>query len=123
MRLSGERRHGLGQAGIEGGTNFALFSANARRSSCACSTARAAANLERIELPERTEDVWHGYLNSSFRRASSMATASTALRRTTATASIPTSCCSTPMPLLAGRLVSDAHFGYRHRQRTRGPVV
>ena len=33
-----------------------------RRSSFACSTARAAARLERIALPERTDDVWHGYL-------------------------------------------------------------
>ena len=39
-----------------------------RRSSCACSTARAAARLERIELPERTEDVWHGYLQRRLAR-------------------------------------------------------
>ncbi len=34
-----------------------------RRSSCACSTAQGRRELERVELPERTEDVWHGYLN------------------------------------------------------------
>ena len=34
-----------------------------RRSSFACSIARAAVEIERIALPERTEDVWHGYLN------------------------------------------------------------
>ena len=32
------------------------------RSSCACSTPTGERELERIELPEYTDEVWHGYL-------------------------------------------------------------
>ena len=34
-----------------------------QRSSSACSIASGRREIERIALPERTEDVWHGYLN------------------------------------------------------------
>ncbi len=45
------------------GTNFALFSANADKGrALPVRQRRAAARLERIALPERTDDVWHGYL-------------------------------------------------------------
>ena len=67
------------------------------RSSCACSTSTASARSERIELPEYTDEVWHGYLPDA-RPGTSTATACTAPtspRR--AIASIRTSCCSTPM--------------------------
>ena len=32
------------------------------RSSSACSTSPASSEIERIELPEYTDEVWHGYL-------------------------------------------------------------
>src|SRR6202021_1457512 len=45
------------------GTNFALFSANAQKVELCLFDGQGRRELERIELPERTEDVWHGYLN------------------------------------------------------------
>ena len=51
-------RHGTGAARIS-----RCFPPMPRRSSCACSTASGRREIERIALPERTEDVWHGYLN------------------------------------------------------------
>ena len=45
------------------GTNFALFSANAEKVELCLFDGQGRRELERIELPERTEDVWHGYLN------------------------------------------------------------
>jgi glycogen operon protein len=40
-----------------------LFSANARKVELCLFDGHGRRELERIELPERTEDVWHGYLN------------------------------------------------------------
>jgi isoamylase len=45
------------------GTNFALFSANATKVDLCLFDGQGRRELERIALPERTEDVWHGYLN------------------------------------------------------------
>ena len=45
------------------GTNFALFSANAQKVELCLFDSQGRRELERIALPERTEDVWHGYLN------------------------------------------------------------
>jgi glycogen operon protein len=45
------------------GTNFALFSANATKVELCLFDSQGRRELERIELPERTEDVWHGYLS------------------------------------------------------------
>ena len=39
-----------------------VFGQRRRRSSCACSTASGRREIERIALPERTDDVWHVYL-------------------------------------------------------------
>jgi glycogen operon protein len=44
------------------GTNFALFSANATKVDLCLFDSQATREVERIALPERTEDVWHGYL-------------------------------------------------------------
>ena len=44
------------------GVNFALFSAHATKVELACSTTTARSEIERIELPEYTDEVWHGYL-------------------------------------------------------------
>src|ERR687894_1362241 len=45
------------------GTNFALFSANATKVELCLFDSQGRRELERIALPERTEDIWHGYLN------------------------------------------------------------
>jgi glycogen operon protein len=44
------------------GTNFALFSSNATRVDLCLFDRQGRRELERIQLPERTDDVWHGYL-------------------------------------------------------------
>ncbi|HJU14858.1 MAG TPA: glycogen debranching protein GlgX [Stellaceae bacterium] len=44
------------------GVNFALFSAHATRVELCLFDAAGEAEIERIELPEYTDEVWHGYL-------------------------------------------------------------
>ncbi len=44
------------------GVNFALFSANATKVELCLFDATGEQELERIELPEYTDEVWHGYL-------------------------------------------------------------
>src|SRR5712692_7174179 len=44
------------------GTNFALFSANATKVEVCLFDATGAREGERIELPEYTDEIWHGYL-------------------------------------------------------------
>jgi glycogen operon protein len=44
------------------GTNFALFSANATRVDLCLFDNHGRRELERISLPERSSDVWHGYV-------------------------------------------------------------
>ena len=58
MRPGGRGRSA--RTGTARGVNFALFSAHAERSSCACS--KATADAIALPLPECTDQVWHGYL-------------------------------------------------------------
>ena len=44
------------------GVNFALFSANATKVELCLFDLDGKTELERIELPEFTDEVWHGYL-------------------------------------------------------------
>src|SRR5687768_16996661 len=44
------------------GVNFALFSANATKVELCLFDDEGKRELERIELPEFTDEVWHGYL-------------------------------------------------------------
>ena len=44
------------------GTNFALFSSNATQVELCLFDARGRQELERIALPEYTDEIWHGYL-------------------------------------------------------------
>jgi isoamylase len=44
------------------GVNFALFSANAKKVELCLFDIEGKRELERIELPEYTDEVWHGYL-------------------------------------------------------------
>src|SRR2546430_11106818 len=63
MRLSAGSPARLGASWDGRGTNFALFSANAEKVELCLFDGKGRRELERVELPERTEDVWHGYLN------------------------------------------------------------
>ena len=63
MRLSAGTASRLGASWDGRGTNFALFSAHAQKVELCLFDSQGRRELERIELPERTEDVWHGYLN------------------------------------------------------------
>jgi isoamylase len=63
MRLSAGAPHPLGATWDGRGTNFALFSANAEKVELCLFDHLGRREVERVALPERTEDVWHGYLN------------------------------------------------------------
>jgi glycogen operon protein len=63
MRLSAGAPHPLGATWDGRGTNFALFSANATKVELCLFDSQGKRELERIALPEKTEDVWHGYLS------------------------------------------------------------
>jgi isoamylase len=62
MRISAGAPHPLGTTWDGRGTNFALFSANAEKVELCLFDSYGRREIERIALPERTEDVWHGYL-------------------------------------------------------------
>ena len=63
MRVTAGTHARLGANWDGRGTNFALFSANATKVELCLFDNQGRRELERIELPERIEDVWHGYLN------------------------------------------------------------
>jgi isoamylase len=63
VRLSAGAPHPLGATWDGRGTNFALFSANAEKVELCLFDGHGRREVERVVLPERTEDVWHGYLN------------------------------------------------------------
>ncbi|MGI4802139.1 MAG: glycogen debranching protein GlgX [Janthinobacterium lividum] len=54
--------HPLGATWDGVGVNFALFSANATKVELCLFDQTGTQELERIELPEYTDEVWHGYL-------------------------------------------------------------
>ncbi len=62
-RLSAGAPHPLGATWDGRGTNFAIFSANAEKVELCLFESQGKRELERIALPERTDDVWHGYLS------------------------------------------------------------
>jgi isoamylase len=62
-RLSAGAPYPLGASWDGRGTNFALFSANAQKVELCLFDSQGRRELERVALPERTEDVWHGYLS------------------------------------------------------------
>jgi len=63
VRISAGAPHPSGARWDGRGTNFALFSANAEKVELCLFDSHGRRETERIALPERTEDVWHGYLN------------------------------------------------------------
>src|SRR5918996_705093 len=62
MRVAAGTPHPLGATWDGRGTNFALFSANAQRVDLCLFDAQGRRELDRVRLPEQTEDIWHGYL-------------------------------------------------------------
>jgi glycogen operon protein len=54
--------HPLGATWDGSGVNFALFSANATRVELCLFDPAGRREIERVELPEQTHEVWHGYL-------------------------------------------------------------
>ena len=62
MRLCGGTPEMLGATWDGQGTNFALFSANAEKIELCLFDDTGTRELERIELPEYSNEVWHGYL-------------------------------------------------------------
>ena len=115
MRLSAGAPHPLGATWDGRGTNFALFSANAEKVELCLFDSHGRREIERIALPERTEDVWHGYLNDV---APGQLYGYRVHGRYRARARIPLQPAQAPRRPLRqaadGRLVwSDAHFGYR----------
>ena len=54
--------HPLGATADGRGVNFALFSANAEKVELCLFDGRGERELERVVLPEYTDQVWHGYL-------------------------------------------------------------
>jgi glycogen operon protein len=61
-RVTEGRPHPLGATWDGRGTNFALFSANARKVELCLFDAQGRRELDRVALPERTDDIWHGHL-------------------------------------------------------------
>jgi isoamylase len=63
MRLSAGAPHPLGATWDGRSTNFALFSAHAEKVELCLFNSDGGHELARMALPERTEDIWHGYLD------------------------------------------------------------
>ena len=61
-RVESGRPYPLGATWDGKGVNFALFSANAERVELCLFDDRGRRELERVVLPEYTDEVWHGYL-------------------------------------------------------------
>ncbi|MBV9555824.1 MAG: glycogen debranching protein GlgX [Pseudolabrys sp.] len=61
--VTGGSPHPLGATWDGRGTNFALFSAHATKVELCLFDGGGRHESERIALPERTDDVWHGYLS------------------------------------------------------------
>ncbi len=64
-RISEGRPHPLGATWDGLGVNFALFSAHAEKVELCLFDESGSAELERIELPEYTDEVFHGYLRDA----------------------------------------------------------
>jgi len=61
MRIREGTPHRLGATWDGRGTNFALFSANAEKVELCLFDPGGRRETERVPLPERSDDVWHGY--------------------------------------------------------------
>ncbi|HUF57484.1 MAG TPA: glycogen debranching protein GlgX [Thermohalobaculum sp.] len=62
MRVLQGLPHPLGATWDGSGVNFALFSANAARVQLCLFDRQGRREIERVDMPEQTHEVWHGYL-------------------------------------------------------------
>ncbi|SSW66888.1 glycogen debranching protein GlgX [Achromobacter agilis] len=62
MRIQGGQPYPLGAASDGLGVNFAVFSANATRIELCLFDTKGRKELRRFDLPECTDEIWHGYL-------------------------------------------------------------
>ncbi|PLX37621.1 MAG: glycogen debranching enzyme GlgX [Hyphomicrobiales bacterium] len=62
LHVTAGRPYPLGASWDGEGTNFALFSANATRVELCLFSPETGRETDRIRLPEKTHDIWHGYL-------------------------------------------------------------
>src|SRR5690348_2410726 len=62
MRLQSGLPHPLGATWNGHGVNFALFSAHAERVELCLFDEQGQREVERLTMPENTDEVWHGYL-------------------------------------------------------------
>lgn len=62
QQMMAGRPYPMGAYADEGGVNFAVFSAHAAQIDLCLFTADGARQVAQITLPERTGDIWHGYL-------------------------------------------------------------
>jgi|HigsolmetaAR205D_1030408.scaffolds.fasta_scaffold00075_8 glycogen debranching enzyme GlgX len=62
IRLREGQPHPRGATWDGKGVNFSLFSANATKVELCLFDARGEKEIERIELPEYTDEIWHGYV-------------------------------------------------------------
>ena len=87
------RPHPLGATWDGSGVNFALFSAHATKVELCLFDRDGRREIERIALPEYTDEVWHGYLPEAYPgHALRLSRARTLRARAPAIASTPTSC-------------------------------
>jgi glycogen operon protein len=123
MRLSAGSFSRLGASWDGRGTNFAIFSANARKVELCLFDSQGRRELERITLPERNEDVWHGYLNDVSPGQLYGYRVHGPYEPEHGHRFNPNKLLLDPYAKrLAGRLVwSDAHFGYRTGDVQLGP--
>ena len=80
------------------GVNFALFSAHATKVELCLFDDSGETELERIELPEYTDEVWHGYIPDLAPGQVYGYRVYGPYEPTRATGLIPINCCSTRMP-------------------------
>src|ERR1041385_4880967 len=66
MRLSAGSPHPLGPTWDGRGTNFAIFSADATKVELCLFDRGGKREAERIRLPERTDEVWNGYISHAY---------------------------------------------------------
>jgi len=95
-RMTAGRPYPLGAVSDGLGVNFAVFSANATRVQVCVFDARGRKELRRFDLPECTDEIWHGYLPDAQPGWSTACAHTAPTTRATATASTLTSCCWTP---------------------------
>ena len=97
-RLSEGRPFPLGSTWDGLGVNFALFSANATKVELCLFDESGERELERIALPEYTDEVWHGYLPDARPGTVYGYRVHAPYEPAAGAGSTPTSCCSIPMP-------------------------